>query len=90
MLGKKTRSRINWHLNGDKVSTEFFRAVCERVASTIITSLKDTSGGAKSDKASIQHICVEFFSRLYTAAETSVEQGAAMHNFTTLLSDHFS
>lgn len=71
--GQKVRSRAKWRLIGDRLSSEFFKAVRETPATALITELKDAQGHVHHDREGLETISLEFYSKLYSQEAPSVQ-----------------
>jgi hypothetical protein len=80
--GQRLRSKIKWKKVGDKCSKEFFQANRERSTASHITELADKHGQIHTSQDTLQHICQDYYSILYTArTETPVTIGAKFQTF---------
>jgi len=87
VAGRRIRARIRWKLRGDLVSSEFFKALREKPASSAITCLRNSQGEEVKDQDGLKQICSDFYSKLYTAEPESSDNLEAMDEFLSLLPD---
>jgi hypothetical protein len=74
--GQRVRSRVKWKKVGDSCSKEFFKATREHSGASSITSLEDESGEVFTDQPSLERICHQYYSSLYTARPNSAAREA--------------
>jgi hypothetical protein len=56
MQGKKLTSQIRWQNKGD-ILQEFFNAIKEKSASSMITSLRNSAGNLVRDQVELKAVC---------------------------------
>lgn len=64
--GLKIHNRIKWKKVGDACSKQFFQAYKDRGTGARILQLEDAVGFLQSEQASLERICSEYYSRMYT------------------------
>jgi hypothetical protein len=76
--GKRIRSRIRWNFKGDRLSTEFFKAVREKSTATALTGIKDPAGTLVADSCGLSRLTSTFFQSLYTSEVDTPEHQQAL------------
>jgi len=71
--GRKIRSRARWHLLGDKLTADFFNTVKESPNTSSITELRDSQGILHHDLNTLEHLCTDFYTKLYTTESITPE-----------------
>jgi hypothetical protein len=88
--GQRIRSRVKWKQYGDSCSKEFFKATCEHFGASSIMELEDENGEVSTDQASLERICQQYYSKLYSERPQSAERGRAEAQALNSISDHLS
>lgn len=71
IAGKRVRTRLRWKAKGDLVSREFFLAVRDRGATAPITARRNSNGDRITDRAGMETLVLEYYSKLYSTAKLS-------------------
>lgn len=79
-----------WRLFGDRLTSEFFQAVREVPQTSSITELIDEQGIPRHSADNLDHICSNFYSRLYSQAPLTAEIQADRESILSCVSNRFT
>jgi hypothetical protein len=88
--GQRVRSRIKWMKVGVSRSKDFYRAHKHHAGASRITTLDDRDGVSHSAQPEMEHLCCEYYSKLYTREPISRAQEGAREQSLVSIGDRRS